>query len=275
MNVIMQPFALMGIVNVTPDSFYDGGRYSLAEKAVAQGMRLAEEGASLVDIGGASTRPGAAAVPPDVERERILPVVRALAQQSGVSVSVDTASASVAAAAIDAGATWINDISAGRNDPEMKTIAAQSGCTMVLMHSRGTPPTMQQLTDYNNLAGQVRDELMAAVDVFIAAGVDKKKIVIDPGIGFAKTAEQCMALLHAIGTFLESGFPVLVGTSRKSFIGRITGRDAADRLAGTLGSVAAAYRRGIRFFRVHDVAATADLLKVIYAIEHSGPDTQP
>jgi dihydropteroate synthase len=276
MNIIMQPFALMGIVNVTPDSFYAGGRHCLAQEAINHGIRLVEEGASVLDVGGASSRPGAAEIPIGEEMDRILPVVNALAKKCGVPVGVDTTRSAVARAAIDAGATWINDISAGRNDPGMKTVSAKSRCTTVLMHSRGTPQTMQHLTEYTDVVREVRDGLMDAAAEFIAAGADRNRIVIDPGIGFAKTVEQNIALLGRIGTLLGSGYTVLVGTSRKSFIGCITGRDAAeDRLAGTLGSVAAAYARGARFFRVHDVAATADLLKVLSAILPPGTDTKP
>jgi dihydropteroate synthase len=275
MNVFTKSFALMGIVNVTPDSFYDGGRYACIKEAVAQGMRLIEEGADVIDAGGASSRPGAKAVPPDEEAKRVLPVITELAKKASLPICVDTTWASVASAAADAGATWINDISAGKNDPDMKRFIAQSGCTVVLMHSRGTPRTMQQLTDYNDLVADVRDELMAAVASFTAAGVDPKHIVIDPGVGFAKTADQNMALLRGLPTLLTTGYPVLVGTSRKSFIGHITGRTVDDRLAGTLGSVAAAFLRGARLFRVHDVAATVDFLKTLSAIERPEPGTMP
>jgi len=275
MNVFAQPFALMGIVNVTPDSFYDGGRFALAEKAVEHGLHLVEEGAAILDIGGASSRPGAHAVSEEEEMRRVLPVISGCAKKTSVPISVDTTRSSVARAAAAEGATWINDISAGRDDAGMKRFIAQSGCTVVVMHSRGTPRTMQRHTGYDDVVNEVKQELVATATAFCEAGVPKQKIVIDPGIGFAKTAEQNIALLNGCAAFIATGFPVLVGTSRKSFIGHITGRQVEDRLAGTLGSVAAAYRRGARMFRVHDVAATLDFLKVLCAIERHAADSAP
>jgi dihydropteroate synthase len=275
MNVFAQPFAIMGIVNVTPDSFYDGGRFASAEKAVEHGLRLVEEGASILDIGGASSRPGAQTVSHEEETRRILPVIAGCAKKTSVPISVDTTRSFVARAAAAEGATWINDISAGRADAGMKQFIAESGCTVVLMHSRGTPQTMQQCTGYGDVVNEVKNELIASATAFCEAGVPKRKIVIDPGIGFAKTAEQNVALLHGCGAFVATGFPVLVGTSRKSFVGHITGRQAENRLAGTLGSVAAAFLRGVRMFRVHDVAATLDFLKVLCAIERYAADRAP
>jgi dihydropteroate synthase len=275
MNVFAQPFAIMGIVNVTPDSFYDGGRFASAEKAVEHGLRLVEEGASILDIGGASSRPGAQTVSHEEETRRILPVIAGCAKKTSVPISVDTTRSFVARAAAAEGATWINDISAGRADAGMKQFIAESGCTVVLMHSRGTPQTMQQCTGYGDVVNEVKNELIASATAFCEAGVPKRKIVIDPGIGFAKTAEQNVALLHGCGAFVATGFPVLVGTSRKSFVGHITGRQAENRLAGTLGSVAAAFLRGVRMFRVHDVAATLDFLKVLRAIERYAADRAP
>jgi dihydropteroate synthase len=275
MNVFAQPFALMGIVNVTPDSFYDGGRFASPEKAIEHGLRLVEEGAAILDIGGASSRPGAQSVSQEEETRRILPVDAGLAKKTSVPICVDTTRSSVARAAAGEGATWINDISAGRDDAGMKQFIAQSGCTVVLMHSRGTPQTMQQCTGYDDVVNEVKNELIARAVEFCEAGVLKQKIVIDPGIGFAKTAPQNVALLHGCASFVATGFPVLVGTSRKSFIGHITGRQVEDRLAGTLASVAAAFLRGARLFRVHDVAATLDFLKVLCAIERHAPDSVP
>jgi dihydropteroate synthase len=267
--------SIMGIVNVTPDSFYDGGRFASAEKAVEHGLRLVEEGASILDIGGASSRPGAQTVSHEEETRRILPVIAGCAKKTSVPISVDTTRSFVARAAAAEGATWINDISAGRADAGMKQFIAESGCTVVLMHSRGTPQTMQQCTGYGDVVNEVKNELIASATAFCEAGVPKRKIVIDPGIGFAKTAEQNVALLHGCGAFVATGFPVLVGTSRKSFVGHITGRQAENRLAGTLGSVAAAFLRGVRMFRVHDVAATLDFLKVLRAIERYAADRAP
>jgi dihydropteroate synthase len=270
-NVPSHIYSLMGIVNTTPDSFYDGGRYVAVDAAVEHGIQLHAEGAAVLDVGGASSRPGAKEVTPEVETERVLPVVSRLAGRVSCPISVDTTSAAVARAALDAGASWINDISAGRFDPGMASVVAAGGCTVVLMHSRATPDTMQQHADYgDDVVGVVTRELLSEVEKFLAAGVAPRRIVLDPGIGFAKTAGQSIALLSGLKTFVDLGYPVLIGTSRKSFIGKITGKSAPDeRLAGTLGSVASAYLRGARIFRVHDVAATKDFLSVLCAIEQA------
>lgn len=268
-TVLYKPYCIMGIVNVTPDSFFDGGRYADVGAAVAQAKKLVSEGADLLDIGGASSRPGAAVVAPEDEAGRIIPVIKALAKDSpGSVISVDTTHASVAREALDAGASVINDISAGRGDPRMKELVAESGCTIVLMHSRGTPQSMQRETGYSDVVSEVKEELLEAVGQFLKSGVARDRIIIDPGIGFAKTPAQNVAILHGLATFTSAGYPVMVGTSRKAFIGHVTGRETSERLAGTLGSVAASFFRGARVFRVHDVAATGDLLKVLNEIEH-------
>lgn len=270
-TVLYKPYCIMGIVNVTPDSFFDGGRYADVGAAVAQAKKLLFEGADILDIGGASSRPGAAVVAPEDEAGRIIPVIKALAKDSAGSViSVDTTHASVARAALDAGASLVNDISAGRGDARMKELVAESGCTIVLMHSRGTPQSMQRETRYSDVVSEVKEELLEAVGQFLKSGVARDRIIIDPGIGFAKTPAQNVAILHGLATFTSAGYPVMVGTSRKSFIGHLTGRETSERLAGTLGSVAASFSRGARVFRVHDVAATGDLLKVLNEIEHCG-----
>jgi dihydropteroate synthase len=261
---------VMGIVNVTPDSFYDGGRYASEDAALEHGMRLAAEGADIIDIGGASSRPGARAVPPEEEAARAVPVIRRLAREFKGVISVDTTRASVARRALEAGAAWVNDISAGKNDPRMAGLAAGSRCTVVLMHMRGTPETMQTMCRYGDVVSEVKKELLASVKAFVRAGVTRERIVIDPGIGFAKTAEQNIELLRHLDLFVRTGHAVLVGTSRKSFIGHLTGRGADDRLWGSLGSIGAAFMRGARIFRVHDVAAAKDFLKVLSAIEGRG-----
>lgn len=263
-----KPPAVMGIVNVTPDSFFNGGRYATVDAATEHGMRLADEGADILDIGGASSRPGAADVPAEEEAGRVVPVIARLAKEFKGPVSVDTTWSSVARKALDAGAAWVNDISAGRRDAGMFSLADEYGCTMLLMHSRGTPGTMRNLTGYSDIVKEVRAELCESVERCIAAGVAKERIVIDPGIGFAKTAAQNIALLRSLDVFAGMGYPVAVGVSRKSFIGRIIGKTSPEeRLAGTLGSVASAFLRGAAIFRVHDVAATKDFLKVLSAIE--------
>lgn len=261
------PFALMGIVNVTPDSFYDGGRLRSVDEAVAHARKLMEQGAVILDIGGASSRPGAEMVAPEVELQRVVPVIRAVATFFKGVISVDTTWSVVAAAALDAGATWVNDISAGRFDTAMVATVARSGAVVVLMHSRGTPQTMQRDPWYHDVTAEVTSELLEAVNRFTAGGVDPAKVILDPGIGFAKTTAHTIELLNRIEKLVELPYTVLLGTSRKSFIGSILQREVEHRLWGTLGSVAAAYQRGIRLFRVHDVAATRDFLRVLTAIE--------
>ncbi len=266
-----KPFSLMGIVNITPDSFYDGGRYNSIDAAVEHALELVDQGADIIDIGGASSRPGAAQITSSEELHRILPVVEKLVHYFKGPVSVDTTWSEVAEALIDAGASWINDISAGRFDERLISLVARRGCTIVLMHSRGTPQTMQQSVSYENVTLEVRDELLESVAGFLKAGVKKEKIVIDPGIGFAKTARHNVELLQNVSEFLNTGYKVLIGTSRKSFIGMITGKEVEQRLCGTLGTVASSFMRGVRLFRVHDVRETADFLKVFSVIENSLP----
>lgn len=264
--ILAKPFAVMGIVNVTPDSFYDGGRHDTTDVAVEHALRLADEGADMLDIGGESTRPGAAAVAADEEIRRVLPVIERIAEQLDVPISVDTTKAEVARRALDSGASWINDISAGRFDPDMAPLAARRSCPVVLMHSRETPRTMQQTPHYDDVVAEVEAELLASVDTFVRQGVVRANIVLDPGIGFAKRIEDNVALLNRLDRLCNLGYPLLIGTSRKSFIGHFTGRPVGERLYGSLGSVAAAYARGARLFRVHDVAPTVDMLTVMHGI---------
>jgi dihydropteroate synthase len=270
-----KPFSLMGIVNVTPDSFFDGGKYFTPADAVEQGKKLFGEGAAILDIGGASSRPGALPVPAEEEIDRVIPVVRRLSADVSCPISVDTTSALVARRALQAGATWINDISAGRQDPSMAAVAAEYGCTIVLMHSRATPRTMQEHCDYTDVVAEVKQELLLSVKPFESAGVAKERIVLDPGIGFAKTVEQNLALLAGLDAFVATGYRVMVGTSRKSFIGHLTGNAAGQRLYGTLGSVAAAFLGGARLFRVHDVAATREFLTVFCAVQERATAVRP
>ena len=252
----------MGIVNVTPDSFYDGGRYHALDAAVVHARELIGQGADIIDIGGASSRPGADAVPPEEEARRVVPVIEAVAGFFGGPISVDTTWTSVAKQALEAGAHWINDISAGRFDREMISLVARSGCTIVLMHSRENPKTMQDAPRYDDVVADVARGLVESVNNFKRGGVRDDQLLLDPGIGFAKTADHSIELIRGLDRIVGLGYPVVIGTSRKSFIGRITGREAPERLYGTLGSVAAAYERGVSIFRVHDVAETADFLKV-------------
>ncbi len=268
--VLAKPFAVMGVVNVTPDSFYDGGRHDTTDVAVEHALRLADEGAELLDIGGESTRPGAAAVSIDEEARRVVPVIERVAREVQVPISVDTSKAEVARRALDAGASWINDISAGRFDRAMAPLAGSRACPVVLMHSRRTPRTMQQAPHYDDVVAEVEAELLTSVDAFMRQGVARANIVLDPGIGFAKRLEDNLTLLNRLDRVCNLGYPVLVGTSRKSFVGHLTGRTADERLYGSLGSVAAAYVRGARLFRVHDVAPTVDMLRIMHAVLSSG-----
>lgn len=266
MKTTDKTFSLVGILNVTPDSFYDGGKYQGSDQALRHAGELVCAGADIIDVGGASSRPGAQPLQCEEECNRVVPVVELLVKKHPVPVSVDTTSSFVARSVLEAGATWINDISAGRHDPEMVKVIADYRCKIVLMHSRGTPQTMMQHTTYSSLVEEVVCELSKAVDIFRAGGVEDEQIVLDPGIGFAKTPDQNRELLGRIEAVVGMGYPVMLGTSRKTFVGTITGRDADDRLYGTLGSIAHAFLKGVTLFRVHDVGATGDFLKVMAAI---------
>jgi dihydropteroate synthase len=255
----------MGIVNVTPDSFSDGGNFLDPQKAIGQGLRLAEAGADLVDVGGESTRPGAAGVAADEELRRVLPVVAGLAGE-GLAVSIDTAKAEVAAQAIEAGAEVVNDVTAF-GDPEMSGLVSASQAGVVLMHMRGTPRTMQADPRYDDVVAEVCDFLVERAAAAERAGVERDRIAIDPGLGFGKTVDHNLRLLSELSTLAGTGYPVMVGTSRKSFLGRLTGiEDPALRDLATAVSVALAAERGASIFRVHDVASSREALAVLTAI---------
>jgi dihydropteroate synthase len=257
---------VMGILNVTPDSFSDGGRRADPREAIAAGLAMAAEGADIVDIGGESTRPGAAVVPPALEQERVLPVIRTLAAD-GLCVSVDTRNASTMRAALAAGARIVNDVSALAYDPLSAGVVAESGCPVVLMHMRGTPATMNALAVYQDVVADVRAELSMRVDAAIEAGIKPEQIAIDPGIGFAKRPAQSRALLLGLPDLVSLGYPVLVGLSRKSFIGALTEEpDAARRLGGSLAAGLFAVMRGASILRVHDVRETVQALRVWHAL---------
>ncbi|MDR0331626.1 MAG: dihydropteroate synthase [Chitinispirillales bacterium] len=262
-----KPYAVMGIVNVTADSFYDGGRYADTAAAVEHSLRLIGDGADIIDIGGSSTRPGAMLSTPESEIARVVPVIEGVARcGTGVPISVDTTWSATAKAAIEAGASWVNDVSGGRFDPNMAAAVADMGCAVVVMHSRGMPDTMQDGPRYADVVGEVACELAAAVEAFWQAGVSTDNIIVDPGFGFAKSVQHNIDLLDGLGKIASMGFPLLVGVSRKSFIGAITGRHVDERLSGSLAAAAAAYGRGASIFRVHDVRKTADFLKVLAAV---------
>ena len=258
----------MGIINVTPDSFSDGGLFLDPERAIEQGRRLAADGAQVLDVGGESTRPGAAAVAPAEELERVGPVVEALAGPAGpgAAVSIDTSKAAVAEAALDAGATWVNDVTALRADPELAGLCAERRCEVVLMHMLGTPRTMQEDPRYDDVVEDVKAFLAERIDFALRAGVVEQRITIDPGIGFGKTVEHNLTLLRRLGELRELGRPIVVGSSRKSFLGRLTGRGAGERLGGTIASNVLALAAGAEVFRVHDVREVGEALHVAEVI---------
>ncbi|MBD3345955.1 MAG: dihydropteroate synthase [Chitinivibrionales bacterium] len=266
-SLYKKSYLVMGVLNVTPDSFYDGGLHNSLPDAVSHGEKLIADGADLLDIGGESTRPGAQHVPENEEIQRVVPVIEQLASKFDIPISIDTTKSGVAAAAFNAGATWLNDISAGRFDPEIKHFAAQKRCPVILMHSRGTPQTMQHHPEYKDVTGEVIDELNKCIDDFKSAGVKQENIILDPGIGFAKRFQDNLTLLNRLDEIVALKYPVAIGTSRKSFIGRITGKEPYKRLPGTLATIAGAYSRGATIFRVHDVSETVDFLKVFSLIE--------
>jgi len=256
---------IMGILNVTPDSFSDGGQYFDLESAIAQGQKLVAEGADVLDIGGQSTRPGATIVPLAEELRRVIPVVKALAPIVNVPISIDTTRSVVAAEALAAGATWVNDVSGGTDDPELLPVVARSGATVVLMHRRGNPQTMQSLTDYDDLIGEVHEFLARQRDKAQQLGITQ--IILDPGIGFAKNTEQNLTLLRELSRFRDLNCPLLVGPSRKSFIGHILNQpDPQQRVWGTAAACCAAIAHGADIVRVHDVAAIRQVVQVADAI---------
>jgi dihydropteroate synthase len=259
---------VMGVLNVTPDSFSDGGRYADLDAAVAHAVEMRGDGADLVDIGGESTRPGADRVDADVERHRVLPVIRELAA-AGVPMSIDTTRAAVAAAALEAGAAVVNDVSGGLADPAMAGVVAEAGCPWVLMHWRGHSRTMRDLASYADVVEDVRAELRDRAEAALAAGVSADKIIIDPGLGFAKTAEHNWQLMANLDRLLALGYPVLIGASRKSYLGALladptTGspRPVDGREAATVATSVLAVAAGVWGVRVHDVQATVDALAV-------------
>ena len=259
-------FRLMGVINVTPDSFSDGGQYLDAGKAIRHGIELADQGAEILDVGGESTRPGADPVDADEQLRRVLPVIEGLAAaRPQAELSIDTGSAVVAAEAIRRGATIVNDVTALRADPEMAGVIAETGVGCCLMHMLGEPRTMQVDPRYEDVVREVRAFLEERIAFAVSAGIAEERIIIDPGIGFGKTIAHNLELLARLEELAAIGRPVMVGTSRKSFLGRLTGREVDERLAATIASCVVAYERGARVFRVHDVAPVADALTVAAA----------
>jgi dihydropteroate synthase len=260
----------MGIVNVTPDSFSDGGRFFDHDAAIEHGLGLAGAGAAIIDVGGESTRPGADPVEADEELRRVLPVVVGLVAECAVPVSIDTTKAAVAAAALDAGVAVVNDVSGGTRDDRMLPVVAEADALFVTMHMRGTPQTMQRETDYVDVVGQVGDSLRARVERAIDAGVNERAILADPGIGFAKTADQSITLLRALPELAgRAGVPLLVGASRKSFLGRLLGDLDADRDDATLATTVWSFMRGAAVVRVHDVVSSQRAIELLEVMEQA------
>ncbi|MDP8950091.1 MAG: dihydropteroate synthase [Actinomycetota bacterium] len=263
---------LVGALNVTPDSFSDGGDFLDPEIAAAHAAAMLDEGAQMVDVGGESTRPGSDPVSPGEEARRVVPVIRRiLADRPDAIVSIDTYRAGTAEAALEAGARVVNDVTALRGDPRMADVVADARCPVVVMHMLGEPKTMQRDPRYGDVVREVRDFLAGRAEHAVAAGVEEENIILDPGIGFGKTLEHNLALLRHLDALVELGFPVLVGASRKSFIGKVTGvGEAKDRISGTVAANVIAYERGATLFRVHDVRPNREALAVARAVLNAG-----
>jgi dihydropteroate synthase len=259
---------LMGILNVTPDSFSDGGEFFGVKPAVVQAEKMLDEGAHIIDLGGESTRPGSDPVSPEEELRRVLPVVRGILEsRPETKISIDTYRASTAEAALDAGARVVNDVTALRGDSRMAGLVAERGCPVVLMHMLGEPKSMQRDPRYDDVVREVRDFLVGRVEYAVSAGVREENVILDPGIGFGKILRHNLELLNGLNVFVELGFSVLVGASRKSFLGKILGSDATgDRLFGTVATNVIAYERGATLFRVHDIRANKEALEVAAAV---------
>lgn len=256
---------VMGVVNVTPDSFSDGGRFLSPSAAIDQAMRMADEGAAIVDIGGESTRPGAQDVPAGQELERVMPIIEALRGRSDAIISIDTSKPPVMREAVAAGADLINDVYALRADGALET-ARDLGVGVCLMHMQGTPRTMQANPVYTDVVTEVRDFLAERANACVDAGIARERLIVDPGFGFGKTLDHNLELLRGLSALGDLGLPVMAGLSRKSFVGKITGRDMDGRVHGSVAFALAALREGVSIIRVHDVAATVDALKVWRAV---------
>ena len=260
---------LMGILNVTPDSFSENGVNQDATVAIDAGLKMVEDGADVIDVGGESTRPNATPVDADEEMRRIIPVIKELTKRTDVAVSVDTWKSNVAEAAVDAGASIINDVTGFRRDPKMKTVAAKKKCGCVAMHMRGTPQTMQSLTKYDNLVREINDRFRDIISELTAAGVAEDSISLDPGIGFAKTTSQNLTIIQRLDELCEHGRPILLGPSRKSFIGKILDREKpVDRIWGTAAVASYAISKGAGIIRVHDVPEMRQVIDMATAIKY-------
>lgn len=252
----------MGILNVTPDSFSDGGCYFDKESAVAHGLQMVKDGAGIVDIGGESTRPGASDVGIEEELKRVIPIIEELSSKIDAIISIDTMKAAVARRAIGAGARIINDVSALTHDPGMLEVARESGAGVILMHMQGSPRTMQNDPQYDDVVTEVADYLNSRVHDVVANGLDRNTLAVDPGIGFGKTVQHNLQLLANLDVLGASGLPVVVGLSRKSFLGKLTGRDVEERLAGSLAALVFCVLNGADIIRVHDVKESCDSARI-------------
>lgn len=257
---------IMGVVNVTPDSFSDGGQFLDADRAVGHALQLVAEGASILDIGGESTRPGADPVDEAEELRRVIPVIERLSDRTDATLSIDTSKAAVARVALAAGATLVNDVTGLEGDPDMLGVVVASGCQVGVMHMQGTPRTMQANPTYDNVVEQVKDYLAMRREALESAGIDRSRILLDPGIGFGKTFEHNLELLNRIRDFSELGCRLLVGHSRKRFLGQILGDPEADRTAATAGVAVHLASQGVEVLRVHDVRAVVDTLTAYQAV---------
>ena len=264
------PF-VVGILNVTPDSFSDGGDFLDPEVAADQAATMLDEGADILDVGGESTRPGSDPVSQEEEVRRVVPVLkRILSVRPEAVISIDTYRSGTATAALEAGASLVNDVTALRGDPRMASVIQEAACPVILMHMQGEPKTMQKEPHYEDVVGEVRDFLAERAEYAVAAGIRPENVILDPGIGFGKNLEHNLALLRNLDAIVDLGFPVLIGTSRKSFMEKITGvQEARDRVSGTVATTVLAYERGATFFRVHDVRANREALAVAKAVFHA------
>jgi dihydropteroate synthase len=262
---------IMGILNVTPDSFSDGGRYNAMDTAVSQALRMVGEGAEIIDVGGESTRPGAEEVPVGEEIRRVVPVIEQLRASTDAAISIDTSKAEVARAAVEAGAEIINDVTALTGDAEMAAVAARFKCGVVLMHMQGTPRSMQKDPHYGDVVGEVKDYLTSRLAAAREAGIGEERLAIDPGIGFGKTPEHNRALIRELGVFAQPGRPVLLGVSRKSLFKEIAGDDMARRDAATAALTALGRSKGARIFRVHEIAANLAALRTAEQVDRAVP----
>jgi dihydropteroate synthase len=260
---------VVGVLNVTPDSFSDGGKHFLADAAIGRALQMESEGADVIEVGGESTRPGAHPLTADEELSRVVPVLKAIAPCVSAPISIDTYKSEVAKAALALGASIVNDVSALRFDVRLGSVVSDWGAALVLMHMRGEPASMQKLEPSADIFAEIERDLNAAVDEALRRGVRRERVVIDPGIGFGKTLEQNLAIINHLDRFAALGLPLMIGTSRKSFIGRLTGQPVSDRVFGTAASVAIAISRGAHFVRVHDVKEMAEVVRVADAISAS------